>query len=454
MCPTPQELAAGKRVATMQILLITANALRLDDGRRWHETHAKYAYAATTLTTLAALVPPELDASVMLIDEAVDPLPEDFCGADLVAISAMTCDARRAYQIADIARARKIPVVLGGYHPTFMSQEAGEHADAVVKGFAEVAWPQLLRDFARGSMRQIYEVSWQDAFMSSLPIPRRDLLNRKAYAIANTLETTRGCSNQCSFCIVPPMHERRYVQRRLDQIVADINSMPDGSLALLDANPMENSAYAANLFSLLKVTGRRWFAGASFKSAGDKRWVKAARASGCRGLVIGFESLDAGLLANAGKSFNDVLRYRETCRMLHDEGIAILGCFIFGFDGEDPSVFERTVEFVNNSHLDIVLYSVYTPFPGTNAWAQLNAQGRILTTNWSRYDGRHVVFSPAGMTVEDLQDGFYYAWNQTYGVSSILKRVIGAATLPLFALAVNLGFRHYRRTFLPPRVAT
>lgn len=437
----------------MRILLIGASALQLDDGRVWRQAHAKAAYAPTTLTTLAALVPPELNAGVVLIDEVVDAVPGDFCGADLVAISAMTCDAPRAYQLAGMARALGIPVVLGGYHATFMPQEAGEHADSVVKGFAEATWPQLLRDFARGSMAPFYEGAWQEAFVSRQPIPRRDLLNRKAYTIPNTLETTRGCANQCSFCVVPPMHERRYVQGRLDQIAADIESMPRGPLALLDANPMESGAYASSLLPVLAKAGRTWFASASLKSAADRQWVKSARASGCRGLVIGFESLDAGALAGAGKSFNDVKRYGETCRMLHDEGIAILGCFIFGFDGEAPSVFERTVEFVNTHNFDVVLYSVYTPFPGTNAWAQLRSQGRIFTTDWNLYDGRHAVFAPRGMTVQELQDGLYYAWTQTYGLGSIFKRVIGAATMPLMDLAVNLGFRRYRRTFLPPREA-
>jgi radical SAM superfamily enzyme YgiQ (UPF0313 family) len=437
----------------MRILLINASALRLDDGRRWHETRGKGAYAPTTLTTLAALVPAELDAEVMLADETVDQVPADFGGADLVGVSAMTCDAQRAYQLADAVRSMKIPVVLGGYHPTFMPQEAGDHADAVVKGFAEVAWPQLLRDFARGSMRPLYEADWQDAFVSSLPVPRRDLLRRKAYAIANTLETCRGCVNACSFCVVPPMHQRRCVQRHVDQIAADIESMPAGPVALLDANPSENAEFAANLFSALAQTGRKWFSCASVKCAADRQWVRMAHASGCRGLVIGFESLEAAALARAGKTFNDVKRYGQTCRMLHDEGIAILGCFIFGFDGEDPSVFERTVEFVNKHHVDIVLYSVYTPFPGTDAWTKLNSQGRILTTDWGLYDGRHVVFKPAGMAVEELQEGFYRAWIQTYGLRSILGRVIGAATLPFVDLAVNLGFRRYRRTFLPPGAA-
>ena len=438
----------------MRILLINASALRLGDGRRWHETHAKGAYAPTTLTTLAALVPAELDADVTLIDEAVDPVPGDFCGADLVGISAMTCDALRAYQLADMARARKIPVVLGGYHPTFMPGEAGQHADAVVKGFAEAAWPQLLGDFVRGSMRPLYAAPWQQAFISSLPAPRRDLLHQKAYTLPNTIETTRGCANHCEFCVVPPMHESEYVQRSLDGIATDIDSMPGGHLGLLDANPAESGAYAASLFPVLRRSGRTWFAGASLKCAADKQWVKAARSSGCRGLVIGFESLDAGALASAGKSFNDVARYGETCRMLHDEGIVILGCFIFGFDGEDRSVFDRTVEFVNGQHVDVALYSVYTPFPGTGGWARLSSERRMLTTDWSRYNGRHVVFKPAGMTTDELQDGLYYAWNQTYRLGSILTRVIGSATLPFFDLAVNLAFRDYRHTFAPPKSAT
>ena len=426
----------------MRILLISANARR-------HEIRGKGAYAPTTLTTLAALVPPELDAEVRLIDEAVDRVPADFGGADLVGISAMTCDAERAYQLADRARGLCIPVVLGGYHPTFMPEEAGEHADAVVKGFAEAAWPALLRDFAHGNMRPLYEADWQEAFASDLPAPRRDLLRRRAYAIANTLETSRGCLNPCSFCVVPWMHQRRSVQRCGDALARDIESMPAGPVALLDANPAEGVEFAANLFAALERTGRKWFASASLKCAADRHWVKMARNSGCRGLVIGFESLDPAPLAAAGKTFNDTRRYGETCRMLHEEGIAILGCFIFGFDGEEPSVFERTVEFVDSHHFDLALYSAYTPFPGTSARSRLQAQGRILPAGWNRYDGRHVVFRPLGMTVEQLQEGLYYAWNETYRLRSIVRRIAGSATQPFLNAALNLKFRDHRRTFLP-----
>lgn len=431
----------------MRILLIGANARRMDDGRRWHETHAKAAYAPTTLTTLAALVPPELGAEVAVIDEAVDTVPDDFRGADLVAISAMTCDVQRAYQLSRKARDRKIKVVLGGYHATFMPQEAGKNADSVVRGFAETAWPQLLRDFSCGALKPLYESAWEKTFTSSAMVPRRDLLRRKAYTTANTLEVSRGCANHCSFCIVPPMHRNQFILRHMDRIQEDIDSMPAGPIALLDSNPLEDSLHAAELLPVL--AGRKWFSTASMKSAGDRLWVKTARANGCRGLVIGFESLDPGVLAAAGKSFSDVRRYEETCKMLHGEGIAILGSFIFGFDGDNQSVFERTVEFVNRNHLNVVLYSIYTPFPGTNAWSRMNAQHRILTTDWSLYDGRHAVFEPGDMTVDELQQGLYYAWNQTFSLASISRRVAGSATMPLTSLAINLGFRYYRRTFVP-----
>jgi radical SAM superfamily enzyme YgiQ (UPF0313 family) len=185
------------------------------------------------------------------------------------------------------------------------------------------------------------------------------------------------------------------------------------------------------------------------KSAANRSWIKAARASGCRGLVIGFESLDANTLAAAGKSFNDVRVYEETCRMLRGEGIAILGSFVFGFDGDNKGAFERIVEFVHRNHLNLALYSAYTPFPGTDAWTRFNKQGRILTEDWSLYDGRHAVFAPANMTVDELEQGLYDAWNETYGLRSILTRVAGSMTLPLVSLAANLGFRYYRRTFMP-----
>jgi len=435
----------------VRILLIGANSVRMDDGRRWRETSSRAAYAPTTLTTLAALIPPEFDAEVFLIDEAVDEPPEDFYRADLVGISAMTPDAHRAYELSRQARALGAKVVLGGYHPTFMTEEALRHCDAVVRGFAETAWPQLLRDYARGQLRRIYESPWEEAFTAGNWIPRRDLLRPCAYVASNTLETSRGCRNQCSFCIVPPMHRGSFVQREIGRIRREIESMPAGPIGILDANPLEDAAFAEQLMPVM--SGRNWYTAVSSKVISDPGWARRASAAGCRGVVAGFETLDQNALGLAGKSFNRANSYDEICRRLHGEGIAILGCFVLGLDGEGPDAADRVIEFVNKSCIDVALYSAYTPFPGTADWRRLQSERRILSTDWRLYDGRHVVFQPDRMSPEDLQHQLHRAWRETYSLPSIFRRVLGSMTMPVAGMAVNLGFRFYRRTFTTARAA-
>jgi radical SAM superfamily enzyme YgiQ (UPF0313 family) len=433
----------------MRILLISANSLSFAGGARWSQKKQRHAYAPATLTTLAALVPPDLGAEVRIIDEAVDSVPDDFWNADIVGISAMTPDAKRAYGLCGRARRAGATVVIGGYHATFMPQEAALHADAVVAGFAEEAWPRLLNDFTKGSIGKLYRGPWRGCFEGAGAFPRRDLLRRKAYRIPATIEATRGCSHCCAFCTIPPMHENGFVCRSVSRVVEEIKAMGEKRVALLDSNPFDDPVYGAALLAGLESCNIEWFAAATFATAANRQFAKTAAASGCRGLLVGFESLNRASLAGDNKSHIDSGRYKDACRMLHDEGIAILGCFVFGFDGDDASVFERTVNLVDDCSIDIVLYSAYTPFPGTAAAARLAQQGRITDTDWDLYDGRHVVFAPLHMSADTLQEGIFGAWKQTYGISSIVKRVAGASTMPFFDLAANVGFHVYTHTFLP-----
>ena len=431
----------------MKILLISANSLSFASGERWSQKKRRYAYAPATLTTLAALVPPELGAQIRIIDEAVDTVPDDFWNADIVGISAMTPDVKRAYGLCAQARRAGAFVVLGGYHATFMPQEAALHADAVVAGFAEEAWPRLLRDFTKESVGKLYRGPWREQFEEANIFPRRDLLRRKAYRIPATIEATRGCSHRCAFCSIPPMHDNGFTCRNVARVAEEIEAMGAKRIALLDSNPFDDPMHGAALISGLASCNIEWFAAATFATAANRQFVKAAAASGCRGLLVGFESLNTASLAGDNKCHNDAGRYKEICRMLHDEGIVILGCFVFGFDGDEPSVFERTVKLVDDCRIDIVLYSAYTPFPGTVAAGRLAKQGRIIETDWDLYDGRHVVFSPLRMSADALQEGIYSAWKQTYGLSSIVKRVAGASTMPFFDLPQTSGSMVTRTRF-------
>jgi radical SAM superfamily enzyme YgiQ (UPF0313 family) len=398
-------------------------------------------YAPLTLTTLAALVPDELGAEVTIQDEGVEPLDLDF-QADLVGITAITGTALRAYGIADRLRAAGHTVVLGGVHPTLLPDEAAEHADAIVTGYAEEAWPQLLRDFAAGRLQSRYHVPTGRRL--SVPIARRDLLKRKRYATVNSVEATRGCPHQCEFCVVPTAWHGIYAHRPVDDVIAELRTFERRHAVFIDLSPVEDVEYAKALYRAMAPLRIRWLGLATTRLAEDMELLALAARSGCKGVLIGFESISQATLDGTRKHFHAADRYAQYVRRLHDHGIGIQACFVFGFDDEDESVFERTVEFVERTKIDLPRYAVATPFPGTPLYRRLEAQGRLLHHNWSLYDVEHVVFVPRRMSPERLQEGLEWSWEQSYSWRSFFHRLTGApwSILPLW-ISTNLGYRYF-----------
>ena len=380
-------------------------------------------YAPLTLTTLAALVPDELDIELTLQDEGVQPLELDF-DADLVAISCITGTALRGYAIADRLRARGQTVVIGGVHATLLPDEAAQHADAIVTGYAEQSWPQLLRDFAQGRMQKRYFTP-TGRHLAGIPHARRDLLDRKKYTTINSIEAAR-LSAQMRLFPVPAAWANTYSHRPVEEVVAELETFQVRTAMFIDLSPVEDVAYAKSLYRAMIPLGMRWVGLATTRIAEDDELLKLAAQSGCKGLLIGFESVSQATLNQTQKHFHSADQYAEIVRKLHDHGIGIQGCFVFGFDNDDDSVFERTVEFVDRTKIDLPRYAVMTPFPGTGAFRQLEAQGRLLHKDWSLYDVEHVVFSPKQMTPERLQAGLEWSWRQSYSWKSLFTRVTAA----------------------------
>jgi radical SAM superfamily enzyme YgiQ (UPF0313 family) len=399
-------------------------------------------YAPLTLTTLAAMVPDELRADVVIQDEGVEPLDLNF-SADLVGMTAITGTALRAYQIADELRARGHTVVLGGVHPTLLPHEAAAHADAVVTGYAEQAWPQLLRDYAAGRMQSRYHFP-TGRILKGVPIARRDLLKRKRYATVNSIEATRGCPHQCEFCVVPTAWRGIYAHRPVEEVVAELRTFSGRHALFIDLSPVEDVDYAKALYSAMIPLRIRWLGLATTRLAEDRDLLQLAAQSGCKGVLIGFESISQSTLNGTRKHFHAASRYAEHVRRLHDHGIGIQACFVFGFDDEDESVFERTVEFVDRTKIDLPRYAVATPFPGTPLYRRLEEQRRLLHRRWSLYDVEHVVFEPNRMSPERLQEGLQWSWEQSYSWRSFFRRLTGApwSILPLW-LSTNLGYRYF-----------
>jgi radical SAM superfamily enzyme YgiQ (UPF0313 family) len=399
-------------------------------------------YAPLTLTTLAALVPAELDAEVSIQDEGVQPLDLDF-DADLVGITAITGTSLRAYRIADELRAKGHTVVLGGVHPTLLPDEAAPHADALVLGYAEKSWPQLLRDFAGGELKPRY-CHPTGRSLAGVPIARRDLLKKERYSTINSIEATRGCPHKCDFCVVPTAWSNIYAHRPVEEVVAELQTF-EGRVALfIDLSPVEDIHYAKALYTAMIPLRLRWVGLATTRIAEDAELLRLAAESGCKGLLIGFESISQDTLNQTHKHFHAAKEYGEVVKKLHDHGIGIQGCFVFGFDNDDESVFERTVEFVDRTRIDLPRYAVATPFPNTGLYRRLDAEGRLLHKNWALYDVEHVVFEPRQMSPERLQEGLEWSWRQSYSWRSLFNRVWGApwSILPLW-LSLNYGYRYY-----------
>ena len=398
-------------------------------------------YAPLTLTTLAALVPAQLKASIEIYDEGIEDVNPDL-RADLVGMTVMTGTAPRAYEWAAYLRSRGIPVVLGGPHVTLVPEEAQQHADAIVTGYAERTWPQLLCDFAAGQMRPRYDQS-PDLSLAGLPRPRRDLLRRGSYSTIHTFEATRGCIHRCDFCVVPVAWGTRPYQKPVKEIVQDIRLLGSKRIVFLDLNLIADVHYATSLFEALIPLQITWYGLATLQLAYNAELLSLAARSGCRGLLIGFESVSQENLRSSHKGFNDPERYPAAIEIFHRHGISLMGCFVFGMDDDTPDVFMETARFVIEAQIDLPRFAILTPFPGTPLFDRLKAQDRLLTEDWGLYDGQHVVFEPAHMSAQQLYEGTERAWKYAYSFPSIWRRLAGSRRNPLIALAANAGYRFY-----------
>lgn len=398
-------------------------------------------YSPLTLPTLASLVPPEIDATVEFHDEGVSDIPANL-DADLIGMTVITGTAPRAYELSRKFRDAGIPVVLGGPHVTLVPEDSAPHADAIVVGYAEETWPQLLRDFSAGRMRQRYDQA-PDFRLGGYPVVDRTLLQRHRYATSQVFEATRGCIHGCEFCVVPFAWGRKPYLKPIGEVVAEIRSTGARQAIFVDLNLIADIDYARELFKRLIPLDLHWYGLVTSRIGVIPDLLDLCQKSGCRGLLIGFETISRRGLREIRKGFNKPEDYAALIRELHDRGISVMGTFVFGLDEHDATIFEETAEFAIESGIDLPRFAIMTPFPGTALHRRLNDEGRILSREWERYDGQHAVFRPAKMSPAELETGNVAAWKKVYSARGILRRFRQTASKPGLFLAANLGYRHY-----------
>lgn len=406
-------------------------------GRLWGELGFKF--PTLSLASLAAVTPD--DWEVAFHDDAIRATDLDI-DADLIALTAMTAQATRAYQLADAFRSRGKVVVMGGFHASNLPDEALLHADSVVIGEGELVWPQLLNDFKAGLLQRTYHA---DGLVDTALIPpaRREIFKGSGHLFTNTIQTTRGCPFDCEFCSVTAFYGRKYRKRPVEQVLAELQEMRKSNsfVFFVDDNIVADRRYSLPLFAGMKGMGLKWLSHAPIDFAEDQELMKAAGESGCVGMFVGFESLNQESLAAMGKVTNKAGSYKEYAQKFRDNGIGILGSFVMGCDGDTPAVFEQTLRFCEDARLEAAIFPILTPYPGTKVRHRLEAEGRIISNNWQDYDMEHVTFQPKGMTVQQLQDGYDQACRSFYSWGSIYRRVFKLHRSVQVFGPMNVGFR-------------
>jgi Fe-S oxidoreductase len=371
------------------------------------------------LATLAAYLDP--NDEIDLQDQHIEKLTIDDC-PDLVIIQVYITNTKRAYKIAKQYRARGIFVALGGLHVSSLPEEAEEFADTIFIGPAEQTFPEFLVDFRNRNVKKRY-YSTIGRTIQNQPQIRRDLIKRDKYLVPNSLVISRGCPHHCDFCYKDAFFQggKSFYTQRVDEILGEISRLKGRHLYFLDDHLLGDQKLARELFEGMRGMDRVFQGAATVKSVLEGDLIEKAAQAGLRSLFVGFETFTPENLKQSNKSQNLALDYERATKRLHELGIKINGSFVFGLDNDNKDVFKRTVDWGIKNAITTATYHILTPYPDTRLYQSMMNEGRIITTDWDLYDTRHVVYKPIGMSAAELEEGYWWAYDEFYKWNNVFK---------------------------------
>ena len=398
-----------------------------------------YIIPPLSLLVVAANTPPGIE--IEFIDERIEEINFN-SRVDLVGISVMTSAANHAYKIAQRFMQKGIPVVLGGVHPSLLPKEAIKYSSSVVIGEVEGLWGEILDDCKNKSMKKFYKNRVPPS-LHNLPIPRFDLLKKGFYVTNNIIETSRGCPHKCSFCASSKIFGNKYRYRPVADIINEIKErkLENQHIVFISDNVFGNKRFAESLFSNLIPLNITWQGGSTVSIANYPGILKLASKSGCKSLLIGFESIKGSNLSKIDKKQNqNPDDYPSLIKRIHRENIGITGNFIVGLEDDQTSIFKEITKFVYKNNIECPQVSILIPYPGTKIHDFFKKEKRIVSYNWDYYSNisGNVVYEPKNMSISELKSGYGKTWKGIYSTRSILKRLLSTRNFLSFYLPYNI----------------
>ena len=357
-------------------------------------------------------------------DETVEAVPEQ-PDVDLMAMTVQTFTAKRAYELADAYRAQGIRVVMGGYHPSFLPEEAAQHADAVMVGDAEGYWEQMLLDAEAGKLQRIYR-SDNQVDLSDYRIDR-SIFAGKRYAPVELAQWGRGCRFACDFCSIHAFYGKNLRQRPLEPFVQELQGLNRRRLLFfVDDNLFADERSLRAMLQAIKPLGLNWSCQISIDVARNQSLLDLMAEAGCRFALIGFESLDRANLIQMKKRWNHVAgSYMDVVKSLHARNIGIYGTFVFGYDNDTPDTIRRAVDFALEARLELANFNPLTPTPGSGLYDRLRDEGRLLRPTWwldADYKYGDPIFEPGRIGAAELTQACFEAKRDFYAWGAIARR--------------------------------
>ncbi len=391
------------------------------------------------LLTLISLTPDGHE--VIMLNENIEKIDYN-CGAGMVGITITLDVMTRAVQIAKEFRRLGVPVVAGGIHVTSSPDECMKYFDAVCIGAAERVWKRIIEDAANCRLQQVYH-DMEGFKGDEIVSPAYNKIDKSRYLYTNVITTSRGCPNRCDFCY-NSCKNRIYIQRPIKDVLKDIESLGTRHVLFIDDNFIGVPSYTRDLLDRIRGMNLKWSAAVTTKIADHPDLLDLMAETGCQSLFIGFESINNLSLQGVNKD-NCFEKYERLITEIHKRGIMINASMVFGLDGDEPDVFQRTLDWLVKNKVETLTSHILTPYPGTELYRRMKEKGRITEYELSKYNTSHVVFKPKGMTAKELYEGYLWMYRKFYSFHSIFRRMPKHKAQQKSYILFNIFYRKFRR---------